>query len=244
MIKLKNISRTINNIPILHNISLEIKAGEFIAFLGPNGCGKSTLMNILAGVIKQDAGEIIIADAASQKIGFVFQDYRRYLLPYRSVRANILYPLQLRKISAAEQQVQLDKIIDLIGGINFSLDQKIHTLSGGQAQLVSLMRALIIDPAILILDEPFSALDYQATLNLQDTILEVVERLNLTTLLISHNIEEAILMADRLVILSPKPGSVREILEIDMDRPRSHVQIGSLAFSQLQARAISIFLKG
>jgi NitT/TauT family transport system ATP-binding protein len=242
-INIRNISKAFEAKPILDNFSLHVSRGEIVAFLGPNGCGKSTLMNIIAGVMTPDSGTVEFSNPAKNRVGFVFQDYRRHLLPYRSVRDNILFPLQLRHVDKREQDNQLKKTLELTGDIDFGLDQKIHTLSGGQAQLASLMRALIINPAMLILDEPFSALDYAATLKLQAIILQVVEKLGLTTLLISHNIEEAVLMSDRLLVLTPRPAAIREILSISLPRQRTHKQIGSEAFAALMSQAITAFLQ-
>jgi len=240
MIRFQHLSHAFDGVPVIQNFSLGIEKSEVLAFIGSNGCGKSTLMQMLVGRVIPQEGKISCDVPLTHKIGMVFQDYRQHLLPYRSARQNILFPLELTHIPKAVQDAKLADLLELIEA-PFNLGAYPYTLSGGQAQLVSLLRALIIDPKLLILDEPFSALDYQTTIRLQTTMLKVVEHLKLTTLLISHNIEEAIMMADRLVILTPRPMRIHTILPINLPRPRNLNMIGTAPFAQLQKQAIQAF---
>lgn len=240
MIDFQHLSHAFDDIPVIKDFSLTVRQAEVVAFLGPNGCGKSTLMQMLVGRITPLLGAISCNQPITRKIGMVFQDYRQHLLPYRTARQNILFPLELTHTPKTVQEEKIAQLLQLIEA-PFDLDAYPYTLSGGQAQLVSLLRALIIDPMLLILDEPFSALDYQTTLRLQKTMLGVIEPLKLTTLLISHSIEEAILMADRLLILTQRPMQVYQEITIDLPRPRHHDMIGTPAFAKLQKQAIQAF---
>jgi len=225
---------------VLDNINFEINKGEFITLFGPNGCGKSTLMNLLTGVDVVSAGTINGANDLKGQIGFVFQDYRRTLLPWRSCAKNIRLPLQLRGIPKKEQKNRLATLVEKLRP-DFDLAQPIFTLSGGQAQMISLMRALIIEPKLLILDEPFSALDYGRTLAWRQTIMNVVHAFNLTTLFISHDLDEALYLGDRVVFMTRKPTRVQEVLTVPFSRPRDPQLLGTPAFAALKLKALHIF---
>lgn len=239
MIQFKNIQKSFGAQKILTNISFDIPPGSFITLFGPNGCGKSTLMNILCGLVKPDAGEIGDAFIIKNKIGYVFQDYRRHLLPWLNGKENILFPLRLRGMTTKECEKKLESLQEKIH-IPIDLHQKVFTLSGGQAQMISLMRALIIDPQLLILDEPFSAIDYSLTLSFRQKIIEVAQDLKLTTLFISHDLEEALYLGDQVVFLTPRPSHVERVLNIPFTRPRTPELLGSPEFAALKLEGLHI----
>lgn len=223
---------------VLGGICFELQPGCCTALFGPNGCGKTTLINCIAGLDEPTSGSILGVDAA--RLGYVFQDYRRSLLPWSSVRENILFPLQLRKVPAKEQQQRLDRLLSL-SQITLDLKQSVYTLSGGQAQATCILRALIVDPTLLILDEPFAALDYELTLNLREFVLTLLEKLRVTVLLISHDLEEAVLLGHRIVFLTRKPTTVYAIEEIPLAHPRSLDTMTTEVFHNLKTRAFELF---
>lgn len=240
MISFQAIHRAYGENIVLDDISFDVNKGEFITLFGPNGCGKSTLMNILTGVDQQDGGMIEGAKELNGQIGFVFQDYRRTLLPWCTGAKNVLLPLQLRGVSKKEQKVRLAALVEKLKP-DFDLEQPIFTLSGGQAQMISLMRALIIEPKLLILDEPFSALDYGRTLAWRQTIMNVARDFNLTTLFVSHDLDEALYLGDRVVFLTRKPTHVQEILPVPFSRPREPDLLGMPEFAALKLKALRVF---
>lgn len=225
---------------ILNDVNFSVQPGSFVTIFGPNGCGKSTLVKMLGGLETPDRGSIVGAHAMRGKIGFVFQDYRRTLLPWLDVEENILFPLRLRGVRIADGRRKLNELVGLTQ-FRCDLKQRAFLLSGGQAQMVSLLRALIIEPELLILDEPFSALDYGRTLLLRETLSTIAEALGLTVIFISHDLDEALYLGDQVVFLTKSPTTVSEILTVSHARPRKPELLGSSEFSALKLRALKIF---
>lgn len=238
MIEINDLTYVIEGRPIIENFSVKIRRCEVLSFLGPNGCGKSTILSMITGQSSPLKGTVRVESSAKGGVGMVFQDYRQHLLPYYSVRDNILFPLKLAGTSGSEQSKRIGEMQQMLR-IGFDLNVYPYQLSGGQAQLASLARALIINPSILILDEPFSALDSSTCVLLQSILLEVIHRLQLTTILVSHNIEESILISDRILVLSHQPMHVRKEIVVELPRPRDHSVIGGTAFGDLYRQAIS-----
>jgi NitT/TauT family transport system ATP-binding protein len=223
---------------ILEDISLEVPQGEFITIFGPNGSGKSTLMNIISGLELPSEGNVVLDDQ-SKEISYLFQDYKSALLPWKTAYQNIALPLHWKRISKAEAKQSIQHLINKFD-VNINLNSYPFTLSGGQAQLVSIIRSIVVNPDILILDEPFSALDYVNRISLLLKLQEIWLASSLTCIFISHDIDEAIFLGDRLVILSPKPTRIIDVIEIDLPRPRSIDILTSPEFMALKQRALSM----
>lgn len=229
MLSLQNISKSFvdrqgHPAQILDKISLDVKAGEFVTIFGPNGAGKSTLMNIISDLDHPTSGQLIW-DRPDRQVSYLFQDYKASLLPWKTAYQNIALPLQWQGWNRLKIGSEIAALVEKFQ-ISIDLNAYPFTLSGGQAQLISILRSLVISPDVLILDEPFSALDYLNGISLLLKLQEIWEKARFTGIFISHNIDEAIFLGNRLVILSPKPTTVVEIIEINLPRPRS-IQIYS-----------------
>ena len=210
-------------LPVLDGIDLRVPGGGIVALIGPNGCGKSTLLRVIAGLLTPQTGAVSLDGAPiigpDPRIGLVFQEPR--LLPWRSAAENITYPLELDGWSAARREARLRDLAELV-----ALDPKVQTnrpaeLSGGTRQRVALARALAREPPVLLLDEPFSALEALTRERFDLELLRLWERAATTIVLVTHSIAEAILVADRIVVLSLRPGRVVADLAVELPRPRS-----------------------
>jgi ABC-type nitrate/sulfonate/bicarbonate transport system ATPase subunit len=204
----------------LDGVSLSIKAGELVSIVGPSGCGKSTLLRLIAGLDACDSGELRVGDepitAPSAERGLVFQDPN--LFPWLTVRGNVQSGLVARGV-LREKRDEVEEYIRLVGLDSFA-DVFPHHLSGGMAQRAALARALINHPKLLLLDEPLVALDAFTRMKMQDEVMRLWEARGTTMLLVTHDIDEAIYMSDRIVIMTPRPGRIERIIEIGLDRPR------------------------
>ena len=208
--------------PALGGVDLRVEGGEIVALIGPNGCGKSTLLRVAAGLLSPDRGEVELdgrqVRGPEPRIGLVFQEPR--LLPWRTTAANITYPLELAGWPADRRAARLAELVELVG-----LEGAEHAhpsqLSGGMRQRSALARALALEPEVLLLDEPFSALDALTRERLNLELLALWERTGMTILLVTHSIPEAILVADRVVVMTPRPGRVAAELTVPLARPRT-----------------------
>jgi NitT/TauT family transport system ATP-binding protein len=211
------------HLPVLDDLELQVGGGEIVALIGPNGSGKSTLLRVMAGLLAPDGGSVELDGTAitepDPRVGLVFQEPR--LLPWRSAAANITYPLELAGWPPARRQERLAGLIELVALDTSVLANRPAELSGGQAQRVALARALALEPGVLLLDEPFSALDALSRERFDLELLALWERAHPTIVLVTHSIAEAILVADRVVVLSPRPGRVVADLPVELPRPRS-----------------------
>jgi len=205
----------------LSDINLSIADDEFVSFVGPSGCGKTTLLRIIAGLDKASSGEVRVDGSLitgpGQKVGMVFQEYS--LFPWRSVLSNVAFGLQMRGIPKEERQEIARKYISLVGLSQFELSYP-YELSGGMRQRVAIARALATDPDLLLMDEPFGALDAQTRNHMQCELLDIWETKKKTILFVTHSCDEAVFLSDRVVVLSPRPGVIREIINIPISRPR------------------------
>src|SRR5262249_5478150 len=204
------------------NFDLDIPRGKLVSIFGPNGCGKSTLINMVAGLIPLDAGEVLFAGKPLDEIkfGYVFQNYREALFPWLRSIDNIEYPLKLMHMDKAGRRARVERLVSHLG-VKIDLARYPYELSGGQQQLVSIMRALVVEPEILFLDEPFSALDYEMTLFMRDQLQRIFVETGTTTMLVSHDLEEAVYLADRILLLSRRPARVADFVHYGAPRPRS-----------------------
>jgi NitT/TauT family transport system ATP-binding protein len=243
MLSLKNVCKTYSGnkgdpVAILDGINIDIESGEFVTFFGPNGAGKSTLMNIISGLDSSYSGDVVW-NQSSREVGYLFQDYKTSLLPWCTAYQNVALPLKWKGWSRQQIQSHISILVEKFQ-INVDLNAYPFTLSGGQAQLVSILRSLATSPDVLILDEPFSALDYMNSISLLLKLQEIWGKAKFTGLFISHNIDEAIFLGDRLVILSPKPTKIIDIIDIKLPRPRSIQVFGDRDFTSIKQRALEI----
>ena len=198
------------------NISFEVCPQEFLCVVGPSGCGKSTLLRVLAGLLNPTKGEIDFS-GGEPRIGMVFQDSN--LMPWRSVRENIILPLELESVDALEANLKAQELIELVGLKGFE-DKFPRDLSGGMAHRVALARSLIHDPDILLLDEPFASLDALTRERMGTELLRIWQARQKTVIMVTHSISEALFLADRVLVLTQRPGSIKLDLDVELPRPR------------------------
>ncbi|HWS23067.1 MAG TPA: ABC transporter ATP-binding protein [Anaerolineales bacterium] len=201
----------------LGNVSFSVHESEFVCVLGPSGSGKSTLLRMIAGLLKPTTGTLTFSSPGKPKIGFVFQSPN--LMPWRTVRQNIQLPLEIEKRTRDEIRSKTDELIQLVGLEGFE-DNLPRELSGGMAQRVSLARALIHDPDILLLDEPFGSLDALTREKMWMELSRIWNERRKTLLMVTHSISESLFMADRVIVLSARPGKIKFELEVTLPRPR------------------------
>ncbi|MFY3791807.1 ABC transporter ATP-binding protein [Ureibacillus sp. MALMAid1270] len=220
----------------LKDVTVDIKKGEFVSLLGPSGCGKTTLLRIMADLIQPTSGMIRIAGTTAkearlaQKYGIVFQN--PVLYDWRKVKKNITLPLEMMKVSKAEQEKRADRLLELVGLTKFK-DKYPWQLSGGMQQRVAIARALAMEPEILLMDEPFSALDEFSRERLNEELLSIWSEVKNTVVFVTHSIPEAIFLSDRVFVLSPHPGRLSKVVEIPLPRPRTAEMRESPEFYQL-----------
>jgi len=206
----------------LSRVSLSVREGEFVCLLGPSGCGKSTLLNLVAGFDFPDSGQVLIDGKAVTGPGpdriVVFQEPA--LFPWMGVRANVEFGLRLAGVGRAERRDTAERYLQLVGLERFGRSF-VHELSGGMKQRVQLARSLAVDPRILLMDEPFAALDAQTRDNLQEELQRIWAATKKTILFVTHNVREAVLLADRVVVMSPSPGRIKRIIEVPLEHPRN-----------------------
>ena len=219
------------------DVSFDVRPGEFLSVIGPSGCGKSTLFNVIGGLLTGHTGEVSVAgetiSGPHKSIGMVFQEESTF--PWRSVTENVAFPLELVGMPKQKRIERARHFIALVGLDGFE-NRYPGELSGGMRQRVSLARTLASEPKILLMDEPFAALDEQTRLLLGDKVLQIQQELKQTTLLITHNITEAVQMSDRILVMTYRPGKVKRIVDIDLPRPRTSEIVGSEAFGRYVAQ--------
>src|SRR5690242_6023966 len=218
-------------------ISFTVAPGEFLAVIGPSGCGKSTLFNMIGGLLEDYDGRITVAgervSGPHAAIGMVFQEESTF--PWRTVIENVGFPLEIAGVAKKQRQEQARHFIKLVGLDGFE-NRYPSELSGGMRQRVSMARTLASQPKILLMDEPFAALDEQTRLLLGDKVLQIQQQLRQTTLLITHNITEAVQLADRILVMTYRPGKLKRMVDIRLPRPRSSEIVSSEAFGRYVAQ--------
>lgn len=240
LIEISSVDRTYvdtndNDVEALKNISLSIRKGEFLSIIGPSGCGKTTLLRLIAGLDKPEAGKITLEGeeitAPGPQRGYVFQ--QGSLFPWLTVEKNIASGLKARGVYP-EKKDEVSHFIDLIGLHGFEKSYP-HQISGGMAQRVAIARALINRPDALLLDEPMGALDAFTRADLQDKLLELWKKDGTTMILVTHDVDEAIYLSDRIVVMTPRPGKISEIIDVDLSRPRNR---GTEEFMALRGKIL------
>lgn len=238
LIEVQNVFRTYidindNQVKALNDISLTVREGEFLSIIGPSGCGKTTLLRLLAGLDLPDSGLLTIngheIKAPDPERGYVFQ--QGSLFPWLTVEKNIASGLKVRNVYK-QQKANVARYIDLIGLNGFERSYP-HQISGGMAQRVAIARALINRPAALLLDEPMGALDSFTRADLQDKLLELWKKDGTTMVLVTHDVDEAIYLSDRIIIMTPRPGKISETLDVRLSRPRDRGHSGFLAMRKI-----------
>jgi NitT/TauT family transport system ATP-binding protein len=221
----------------LRDVSFETHRREFLCVIGPSGCGKSTLIRILAGLEEQTSGEVLLDGqpvvGPGRDRGMVFQTYT--LFPWLTVKKNVMFGLEVNNAGKTEAEAKARQWLDLVGLEKFA-DSYPYQLSGGMKQRVAIVRALANQPRILLMDEPFGALDAQTRARMQAHLLEIWRKIDITIVFITHDLDEAIFLADRILVLKPHPGEVIELIEVPVPRPRNESQFNSDEFMATRKR--------
>jgi len=249
-IEIRDISKSYSDandgdIQVLDSLSLDIRQGEFVALFGPNGCGKTTLLNIIAGLIDYDHGSISIdgKEPAESRIGFVFQNYIDSLFPWLKNVDNIGFSLDSSYGAKKRRRNYVEEFVREMGLGSLPLHKYPYQCSGGQQQLVALVRELIYKPEVLLMDEPFVSLDYDRRITQQQSLLKSWEKTNATILFISHELDEAIYLSDRLFLLSQRPAKIVATYEITLPRPRKIEMLGQEEFFKLKVPILRQFME-
>jgi NitT/TauT family transport system ATP-binding protein len=221
----------------LSDVSLKVNRSNFLTILGPSGCGKSTLLNLIAGFALPTEGTVAVegqpVTGPSSRKGVVFQDSAA-LFPWLTVRQNVAFGLKANHVEAREREQRVKQVLDLVGLTQFA-DRYPRELSGGMRQLAAIARVLVLEPPVLLMDEPFAALDAMTRERMQAQLIEIWQSTGLTIIFMTHSVDEAIYLGDEVVVMSPRPGSLKARLSIDLDRPRVPT---SPAFNTLKAEAL------
>ncbi len=227
---------------VLDNVSFSVGDGEFIALFGPNGCGKTTLLNILAGIETLTGGTVHIngKPPGHAKTGYVFQGVSESMLPWRTAAGNIEFALEIQGIGKEQRKQRSEELLGLVGmkGVG---ERYFFELSGGMKQLVAILRAAAYDPDVLVMDEPFASLDYAAMRKMEKELLHIWTQSKKTVLFVSHDVDEAVFLADKVVVLSRRPAVIRGVVPVQLPRPRTLEMMNSEAFLGLRKKVMELF---
>jgi NitT/TauT family transport system ATP-binding protein len=241
-IEIRGLTKQFGDSDVYRNFNLDLQEGEFVSIFGPNGCGKSTFINLISGMIPIDFGTVLYdgKTIAQTRLSYVFQNYREALFPWMRAISNIQYPL---KILGLDKKTQSRRVEELLAEFNIQIDlnRYPYELSGGQQQMVSILRALITDPEVLFLDEPFSALDYEMTLFMRERLQHVFLKRRNTMILVSHDLEEAIQLANRVLMLTRRPTRIAETVVVDVPWPRDAKSLTSPQFVAIKSHCLEVF---
>ncbi len=248
-ISIESISKSFHKdgkqIPVISDFSLDARQGEFVVLFGPNGCGKTTLLHVLAGLDSSFKGKIVVGgkEGGYLSTGFVFQNFHESLFPYKTILENVEFPLLAKgvggKACAQAAHSWLSKV-----GLSDHAGKYPYELSGGMKQLTALARAWVSDPSLLILDEPFSSLDYDTRLKMEEQVQKLWGENPKTTIFVSHDVDEAVFLADKVVVLTKRPARVKKIIEVNLPRPRTKTTRLSKEFFELRNQVIKAFQEG
>ena len=241
-ISVKNLKKSFDHTEIFQDFNLDVEEGKITAIFGPNGSGKSTFLNILSGITASDGGDCRIENFKHFEFSYIFQNYRESLLPWRNNFENMALPLEIQGKSKAEIKDRIEKLQKLFE-LKINWNHYPHELSGGQQQILAFMRALIIEPKVLFIDEPFSALDYENNLFLRQHLQRYYLAFKPTIILITHNIEEAVHLADKIVVLSKKPTQVIDIIDNPLPYPRTIQSLKAEEFHKVKDKVLTAFQK-
>ena len=231
----------------IDDLTFEVEPGEFLCIVGPSGCGKTTLLKCLSGLLRPTSGAAYLEGRLIEKspdgLALVFQEYSRSLLPWMTVGANVRLPLLGQRIRKSERRSRAAAALDAVGLTGFE-DKHPWQLSGGMQQRVAIARALAYQPHLLLMDEPFASVDAQTRADLEDLVLDVHERFGITVVFVTHDIDESVYLSDRIVVLTHRPTSVKEIVPVSLSRPRDQIATKELSeFTQIRGRVIRL-IKG
>jgi len=241
-VTIRGLHKSFGKEPVYQGFDLDIERNKVTTFFGPNGCGKSTLLNMIAGLAPYEGGSILFDGLSLEdvRLGFVFQNYRDALMPWLRAIDNIAYPLKLLKLPQAQIDRRVAELVEEFD-IQFDLRRYPYQMSGGQQQLVSILRALAPDPEIICFDEPFSALDYEMTLFVREVLQQLFVKTGKTLVIVSHDIEEAVWLADRVVLLTRRPTRVAEVVRVDLPHPRTMETLIDPDFIRIKQHALNVF---
>lgn len=249
MIEIKNLSQSFEHgeekLDVLANLDVRIKSGEFVAFFGPNGCGKTTFLYLISSIYEPTAGDIILGHHRGKEatVGFVFQDFSQSIFPWRTVYGNVEFGLEVQGMGKENRRRRVKELLEKLNLLGHE-NKYPYQLSGGLKQSTAIARALAYDPDIFILDEPFSALDYQTTRMMWLELLDIWKNLRKTTLFVSHSIDEAVFLADRVIVFSKRPAHIVGEVVIDLPRPRKLGMLQSKKFFTLRNKVLKYFEEG
>jgi NitT/TauT family transport system ATP-binding protein len=241
-IEVRNVSQVFKtatqDVVALSDVSLEVKPGRFVVLVGPSGCGKSTLLMMMAGLQRPGSGTIRINGTPIEKpdpnrVGVVFQEAS--LFPWLTAEDNVEFPLALRGMPKAERRAKAEEALKLVGLEGFGKRHP-HELSGGMKQRVSIARGLVQDPPVLLMDEPFAALDEQTRMTMGDELLRIWAATGKTVVFVTHSLTEAVYLADEVVVMSPRPGRIVDTLQVQLPRPRTYDMLSGDTFGALRER--------
>jgi NitT/TauT family transport system ATP-binding protein len=244
MLEVRGVRKAYGETVAIADLSFRVEAAEFVCIVGPSGCGKTTLMKCISGLLATSAGEVILhgerITAPPPQMALVFQEYGRSLFPWMSVRQNVIFPLRRKGLPAPEQRRLSEESLEAVGLTGFA-DHYPWQLSGGMQQRVAIARALAYQPEILLMDEPFASVDAQTRADLEDLLLRVWQEFKVTVLFVTHDIDESIYLADRVLVLAPRPTRVQESISVAIARPRDQVETKGLPqFGELRARIYNL----
>ncbi|WFU18156.1 ABC transporter ATP-binding protein [Bradyrhizobium sp. CB3481] len=229
---------TTQDVVALDNVSLDVKPGRFVVLVGPSGCGKSTLLMMMAGLRQQTSGTITISGAPipepdPNRVGVVFQEAS--LFPWLTAEENVEFPLALRGVTKSDRRARAQDALKLVGLDGFGKRHP-HELSGGMKQRVSIARGLVQDPPVLLMDEPFAALDEQTRMTMGDELLRIWAATGKTVVFVTHSLTEAVYLADEVIVMSPRPGRIVDHLQVSLPRPRTYEMLSGDVFGSLRDR--------
>jgi NitT/TauT family transport system ATP-binding protein len=235
MLRVEHLKKTYGEgddaVEAIGDLDFEVDEKEFVCIVGPSGCGKTTLLKCMSGLLTPTEGKAYLhdepIDGPPEKMALVFQEYSRSLFPWMSVRQNVAFPLRRKKLEKGEATELVEQAVESMDLTQF-LDRYPWELSGGMQQRVAIARALAYQPEILLMDEPFASVDAQTRADLEDLMLQVRHEYGVTVLFVTHDIDESVYLADRIVVLTPSPTTVQEICDVDLPRPRDQVETKEL----------------